>query len=134
MRSFGAMGLVLALASACAGEADVAATSPRPAAVSGDWSIASAAAPEGAVVAGRLTLSPEHSWRLRYDYRMAGAAPDQVWSAGLSGRWELQPGDPVAVRFEVLDDRSTAVGVLRAPGTMEVALGGLTLRLERAPE
>ena len=134
MRSFGASVLVFALTSACAGEADVAATSPRPAAVSGEWSIPSAVAPAGSVVAGRLTLSPDRSWRLRYDHRAAGAAPDQVWSSGLSGRWELQPGEPAAVRFEVLDDRSTAVGVLRAPGTLEVALGGLTMRLERAPE
>lgn len=134
MRSFGAMGLVFALASACTGEADVAATSPRPAAVSGVWSIASAVAPAGSVVAGRLTLSPDQSWRLRYDHHMAGGAPDQVWSSGLSGRWQLQPGEPAAVRFEVLDDRSTAVGVLREPGTLEVTLGGLAMRLERAPE
>jgi hypothetical protein len=134
MRSFGALGLVCGLVSACAGDADVAATAPRATAVAGTWAITAAAAPERAVVAGRLTLSSDRTWRLRYDYRDVGVAGDQVWSSGLSGRWEVQAGEPVAVRFEVLDDRSTAVGLLRASGTMDVALGGLTLRLARTPE
>lgn len=125
------MGLACALATACAGEVSDAPSARAPA-VAGEWAVTAAAAPARAVVAGRLTLGADRSWRLRYDYRAEGDG--QVWSAGLSGRWELQPGEPAAVRFEVLDDRSTAVGLLRGAGTMEVALGGLALRLMRAPE
>ena len=57
-----------------------------------------------------------------------------VWSSGLSGTWEAQPGEPVAVRFTVLDDRSTAVATMASAGRMEVTLLGLQMRFVRAPE
>lgn len=131
-RSIGAVGLAWALLAGCAEEGGVATSGVVAPALSGEWSVTAAPAAERAVLGGRLTLAADRSWRLRYDYRAEGT--EQVWSSGLSGRWELQPGEPAAVRFEVLDDRSTAVGLLRGPDAMEVSLGGLALRLARTPE
>lgn len=131
MKAIGAMGLLCVHLAACGVEgAPASASSP---ALTGEWAVTAATATaERAVVAGRLTLTADHAWRLRYDYRATDGG--QVWSSGLSGRWQLQPGEPPAVRFEVSDDRSTGVGLLRDPRTMEVALGGIALRLVRAPE
>lgn len=126
-----AVGLAWALLAGCAGGEERAAQAVEPG-LSGEWAVTAAPTAERAVVGGRLTLAADRSWRLRYDYRAEETR--QVWSSGLSGRWSYQPGEPAAVRFEVLDDRSTAVGLMRGPNAMEVSLGGLALRLVRAPE
>lgn len=86
------------------------------------------------LLAGRLALESDHTWRLRYDYHVVGAPPEHVWSSGLSGTWSLEAGDPAALRVAVTDDRSTAVATLQSASAVELTLAGHRMRFERAPQ
>ncbi len=127
--------LALSLAPGCA--PDDAPAAPT-ALVEGRWTLRSADAistsPQRAVVGANLTLADDHTWRLRYDYHLASTPAEHIWSSGLSGTWEAQPGDPPALRFRVLDDGSTAVATVPAAGRIEVTLAGVHMRFERTPE
>jgi hypothetical protein len=127
------MGTVCAMALACAADEPSISVAGVPT-LAGQWSVVAVAVkrPDRSVLGGQLTMSPDRSWRLRYDYR--GQNDDQVWSDGLSGWWVPQPGEPRAVRFEVVDDRSTGTGVLRHTHVMDVSFAEFVLRLVRTPE
>lgn len=130
--------LALALVPACASEPAAATSQTVAAQVQGRWSLdavrALEAHPTRSIVGATLAFDADGTWRLRYDYHLAATPLGHVWSSGLAGTWEAQPGEPVAVRFTVLDDRSTAVATLPSAGRMEVTLLGLPMRFVRAPE
>ncbi len=127
--------LALSLAPGCA--ADDAPAAPA-ALLEGRWTLRSSgaieASPGRAVVGANLTLNEDRTWRLRYDYHLASTPAEHVWSSGLSGTWEAQPGDPPALRFRVLDDGSTAVATVPSAGRIEVTLAGAHMLFERTPE
>ncbi len=127
---------VCALSSACADVDDAPAMPANVALADTAWSVTAVTGRMGdrTVTAGRLSLSGDGTWRLRYDYRVEGAPAEHVWSSGLSGRWRVEGGDPLAVRFDVLDDRSSAVGLVSPRGVMELTLARVALRLQRTPE
>ena len=131
--------MMSALAAACAPTELLDPATPALAAqVGGAWSLTAVTTvdprPVRAIVAARLTLADDQSWRLRYDYHVTGEPYEVLHSAGLSGAWSAQPGAPPALRFDVLDDHSSAVALLRTPGTLEVTLAGVAMRLQRAPD
>lgn len=139
VRAFTLALLLAALAPACAPtELSDPAAPALAAQVSGTWSLTTVTTvdpmPVRAVVAARLTLADDRSWRLRYDYHVTGEPYEVLHSAGLSGSWSAQPGAPPALRFDVLDDRSNTVALLPNPGTLEVTLAGVAMRLQRAPD
>lgn len=131
--------MLAALAPACAPNEIIDPAVPALAAqVSGTWSLTTVTTvdpmPARAVVAARLTLADDRSWRFRYDYHITGEPYEVLHSAGLSGSWTAQPGAPPALHFDVLDDHSSAVALLRNPGTLEVTLAGVAMRLQRTPD
>jgi len=130
--------LALTLVPACASEPAAATAQTASAQVQGRWSLDAVRTledhPARSIVSATLAFDSDGTWRLRYDYHVASTPLAHVWSSGLSGTWEAQPGDPVAVRFTVLDDRSTAVATMAAAARMEVTLMGLQMRFVRAPE
>lgn len=130
---------IVALAlSAAPGCAPDATPSPQAVLVEGRWTLRSADAIEAssgrAVVGASLSVDEDHTWRLRYDYHLAQTPAEHIWSSGLSGTWEVQPGDPPALRFTVLDDGSTAVATVPSAGRIEVTLAGVHMRFVRTPE
>ena len=133
-----ALTLALTGTSACATHDAAAPVEVSQVLVAGAWSLgAEVTDTRGAsrtIVAGRLTLDPDGTWRLRYDYHLGGAPAAHVWSSGLAGTWEAAPGDPMAVRFVIVDDRSTAVAIVPSQGRMDVTFMGLAMRFERAPD